>query len=140
MREPLSLEIARQAAEAALAAARAEGARVCAVVVGSGGTAKVLLADDGVRPIHVETARRKAYTSAVTGLPSRVLAMLTENPHMNHTSPLLIDGQLISAPGGRPILVDDGEVIGGLGVGGARSDTDERIAEEALKAVAELLA
>ena len=64
MREPLSYEIAHGAALAALEAGRAEGHSVCAVVVNRSGVTKVLLSDDGVGLLGVETARRKAYTSA----------------------------------------------------------------------------
>jgi uncharacterized protein GlcG (DUF336 family) len=68
MREPLSYEIAHGAALAALEAGRAKGRKVCAVVVNRSGVTKVLLSDDGVGSLGVETARRKAYTSAVSGV------------------------------------------------------------------------
>jgi uncharacterized protein GlcG (DUF336 family) len=52
----------------------------------------------------------------------------------------LVDAQLLPVPGGVPITVDDGEVIGGIGVGGADGATDDRLAVEALKSIAALLA
>jgi uncharacterized protein GlcG (DUF336 family) len=139
MREPLSYDIARRAAEAVLDAARAEGAQVCAVVVNRSGVTKVLLGDDGVGPVGIETARRKAYTAAVTGMPTAAFAAFAADPAMAVTPPHLVDGQLLPVPGGRPIVVDDGEVIGGIGVGGAHADTDDRLAGEALKSVGALL-
>jgi uncharacterized protein GlcG (DUF336 family) len=140
MREPLSYDLARRAAEAVLDAARAEGARVCAVVVNRSGVTKVLLADDGVGPIGIETARRKAYTAAVTGMSTAALAALAADPVMAAAPPHLVDGQLLPVPGGHPVVVDDGEVIGGIGVGGGDGPADDRLAADALKAVAALLA
>lgn len=140
MREPLSYDIARRAAEAVLDAARAEGTRVCAVVVNRSGVTKVLLSDDGVGPIGIETARRKAYTAAVTGMPTAAFAAFAADPAMAVAPPHLVDGQLLPVPGGQPVVVDDGEVIGGIGVGGADGATDDRLAGEALKSIAALLA
>ncbi|WP_406109147.1 heme-binding protein [Streptomyces sp. NBC_01003] len=140
MREPLTYTVAHQAAQAALETARAEGLRVCAVVVNRGGATKVLLADDGVGLLGVETARRKAYTSAASGLPTATFAQFAASPEMAVAPVHLVDDQLLPVPGGVPIVVDDGEVIGGIGVGGADGATDDRLATLALKSIAELLA
>ncbi|WP_039940314.1 GlcG/HbpS family heme-binding protein [Streptomyces himastatinicus] len=140
MREPLTYAIAYGAAEAALKAARAEGARICVVVVGRSGITKVLLGDDGVGPIGVETARRKAYTAAVTGMTTSAFAALATDPAMAAAPPHLVDGHLLPVPGGQPVVVDDGEVIGGIGIGGADGATDDRLAVAALKSITGLLA
>lgn len=139
MREPLTYAIAYGAAEAALEAARAEGARICVVVVNRGGITKVLLGDDGVGPIGVETARRKAYTAAVTGMATSAFAALATDPTMAAAPPHVVDGDLLPVPGGQPVVVDDGEVIGGIGIGGADGATDDRLAVEALKSITGLL-
>ncbi|MFF5140429.1 heme-binding protein [Streptomyces sp. NPDC013157] len=140
MREPLTYSIAHGSAEAALEAARSEGARICVVVVNRSGITKVLLSDDGVGPIGVETARRKAYTAAVTGMPTAAFADFAAAPAMAVAPVHLVDAGLLPVPGGVPITVDDGEVIGGIGVGGADGATDDRLAVEALKSIATLLA
>ncbi|MGW2888035.1 GlcG/HbpS family heme-binding protein [Streptomyces griseoruber] len=140
MREPLSYDIAHRAAEAVLNAARAEGARVCVVVVNRSGITKILLSDDGAGPISVETARRKAYSSAIQGMSTAAFAEFAAAPAMQLVPLHVIDSQLLPVPGGRPIIMDDGEVIGGIGVGGAHSDIDDRLAGEALKSIAALLA
>jgi len=139
MREPLTYAIAYGAAEAALEAARAEGACICVVVVNRGGITKVLLGDDGVGPIGVETARRKAYTAAVTGMATSAFAALATDPTMAAAPPHVVDGDLLPMPGGQPVVVDDGEVIGGIGIGGADGATDDRLAVEALKSITGLL-
>lgn len=140
MRAPLTYEIAHAAARAALAAARTEGLAVCAVVTDRSGGSKVLLADDGVGPIGVETARRKAHTAAVSGMPTAAFAELAASPTMAVAPVHLLDDQLLPVPGGVPIRVDDGEVIGGIGIGGADAATDDRLARHALGAIAGLLA
>ncbi|MBA4863118.1 heme-binding protein [Streptomyces sp. PSKA54] len=140
MREPLTYAIAYGAAEAALEGARAEGARICVVVVNRSGVTKVLLSDDGVGPIGVETARRKAYTAAVTGIPTSTFAAFAASPAMAVAPVHLVDAHLLPVPGGVPITVDDGEVIGAVGVGGADGETDDRLASRALEGLKDLLA
>ncbi|WP_329576285.1 MULTISPECIES: GlcG/HbpS family heme-binding protein [unclassified Streptomyces] len=140
MRAPLSYAIAHAAAESALAAARTEGAAICAVVIDRSGGSKVLLADDGVGLIGIETARRKAYTAAVSGMATSAFAELAASPAMVVAPVHLLDDQLLPVPGGVPITVDDGEVIGAIGIGGADAATDDRLARQALKAIADLLA
>ena len=140
MREPLSYEIAYGAALAALEAGRAEGHTVCAVVVNRSGVPKVLLSDDGVGLLGVETARRKAYTSAVSGVPTAQFAAFAASDRMRAAPPHLLDPQLLPVAGGVPIVTADGEVIGAIGVGGADDVTDDHIANKARDAVAEIVA
>jgi uncharacterized protein GlcG (DUF336 family) len=109
-------------------------------VVNRSGVTKVVLSDDGVGKLGVETARLKAYTAAVMGMPSGMFgAILEENSVMRLIPPHVVDSQLLPVPGGYPIVMDDGEVIGGIGVAGAAGDVDDRAAQEALKSVAALL-
>ncbi|MFD5258280.1 heme-binding protein [Streptomyces bobili] len=140
MRAPLTLEAIRTAADALLATGKAEGLHLAVAVVDRGGITRLLLADDGAGPIAVETARRKAYTSAVTGFNTTAFAQFAASPQMAAAPPHLVDSNLLPAPGGVPIVVDASEVIGGIGVGGADGATDERLAVEAAKSIADLLA
>lgn len=138
MREPLTYEIAITAAEAAIELGRAQGLHVSVSVVNRSGITKVILTDDGAGPIAVETGRRKAYTSAVTGMPTTVFAEFASDPRMAAAPPHQLDASLLAAPGGLPIAID-GEVIGGIGVGGADGPTDVSLAEHALQRIAVLL-
>jgi glc operon protein GlcG len=140
MREPLSYEIAHRAAEAVLEAARAEGARICVSVVNRSGITKIVLSDDGAGLIAVETSRLKAYTSAVMGISTAQFAELATGPMLRLSPPHLVDPQLHPVPGGFPIITADGEVIGGIGVGGAHGSIDARLGAAALKSIAELVA
>ncbi|MFM9443830.1 GlcG/HbpS family heme-binding protein [Streptomyces acidiscabies] len=92
------------------------------------------------RPLGIETARRKAYTAAVTGVPTSKFAAFAASPAMAVAPVHHVDAGLLAVPGGMPITVDDGEVIGALGVGGADAETDERLASRALEGLKDLLA
>ncbi len=138
MREALSYEAAHAAAQAVIEMGREKGLHLSVSVVNRSGITKVILADDGAGPIAVETGRRKAYTSAVTGMPTAMFAAFVSLPEMAASPPHTLDPQLLPAPGGLPIVVD-GEVIGGIGVGGADGATDIAMAEAALERVASQL-
>jgi uncharacterized protein GlcG (DUF336 family) len=139
VREALSYEVAHTAAQAVLELGREKGLHLSVTVVNRSGITKVTLADDGAGVIAVETARRKAYTSAVTGFPTDFFAAFAADPKMAMSPPHTLDPLLLPAPGGIPITVDDGEIIGAIGVGGADGDTDIAIAKAALERVAALL-
>ncbi|OBJ10571.1 heme-binding protein [Mycobacterium sp. 1465703.0] len=138
MREALSYEAAHAAAQAAIDLGRKKGLWLSVSIVNRSGITKVILSDDGAGPMAIETSRRKAYTAAVTGMPTTLFAQFAADPQMAISPPHVVDPQLLPAPGGLPISVD-GEVIGGIGVGGADGATDNNVAEEALKQVQTLL-
>lgn len=138
MREALSYEVAHAAAQAVIDLGRKQGLQLSASVVNRSGITKVILSDDGAGPMAVETGRRKAYSAAVMGMPTTLFAQVAADPRMAVVPPHVIDPQLLPVPGGVPISVD-GEVIGGIGVGGADGGTDHSAAEEALKQIETLL-
>lgn len=138
MREPLTYAVAHTAAQAVIAAGRERGLHVAVSVVNRSGITKVILADDGAGVIAVETSRRKAYTTAVTGMPSAMFAQVASDPRMAAAPPHVLDPQLLPAPGAVPIVVEC-EVIGAVGVGGADGETDVSLAEAGLASVASLL-
>ncbi|MBY4108204.1 heme-binding protein [Rhodococcus fascians] len=139
MREPLTYEIAFTAARNAIEFGRKDGWALCVVVVNRSGITKVLLADDGVGVLGVETARRKAYTSAASGKTTAQMASFAASPTMKYAPLHLVDSQLLPVAGGVPIVTTDGEIIGALGVGGADDVTDGLIAGRAGDSVAELV-
>jgi uncharacterized protein GlcG (DUF336 family) len=134
LREPLKYEVANAAAQAVIQIGRERGVGLAVSIVNRSGITKVILSDDGAGPIAVETSRRKAYTAAVTGMPTVIFAQFVSNPAMAAAPPHLLDSQLLPVPGGLPIAVD-GEVIGGIGVGGADGNTDNDVAQLALEKV-----
>jgi uncharacterized protein GlcG (DUF336 family) len=88
----------------------------------------------------VQTARRKAYTSAVSGVPTAKFAAFAASPQMRVAPPHLVDANLLPVAGGVPIVTADGEVIGAIGVAGADDTTDDRMANQARGSVAKIVA
>jgi hypothetical protein len=61
----LTAALALEAAEAAVAACKAQGYNVTVTIVDRTGATKLVLVGDGARPLTLEVTRRKAYTSAM---------------------------------------------------------------------------
>jgi uncharacterized protein GlcG (DUF336 family) len=113
----LPLSLATKAAHAAVDKCLADGYRVSVTVVDQGGNIRAVLRQDGAGPHTIESSRKKAYTSASMKQPTAKLAgLIAKMPavqglqHMNEHMLLLA--------GGLPIEIG-GEVVGGIGVGGA---------------------
>ena len=113
----LPLSLATKAAQAAVDKCLADGYRVSAAVVDRGGNVRALLRNDGAGPHTVDSSRKKAYTSASLGRPTAELGQLIVKmpavqglQHKNE--------HILMLGGGLPITMN-GEVVGGIGVGGA---------------------
>lgn len=122
-RQPyLPLDLALQAASAALEQCQDDGYRVSVAVVDRNGVLKVLLKDDGTGPHTVGSSTRKAYTSASLGRTTQELAKtVAGNPEVEGLRNM--DPQILILAGGVPISATIAAtttvVIGGIGVGGA---------------------
>lgn len=119
----LSLEMAGQAAWAALKDCRARGYSVAVAVVDRGGNLQALLRDRLAGPHTVETAMRKAWTAnSFRQSTADLAAMLQEGriPSQVQHNPgaLLVGGGLM--------VEAQGQVIGGIGVSGAPPGKSER--------------
>ncbi|MCJ9709134.1 heme-binding protein [Bordetella hinzii] len=127
----VSLQDARQLADAAVAACQAKGYHVTASVVDRAGVLKALSRADNAGPHTIEGSRPKAYTSASAKLPT--LAMM-ENAQKNPGAANLTDipGFLLLG-GGVPVKSGD-TVIGAIGVAGAPGgNLDAECADTALR-------
>ncbi len=130
----LPLALAAKAAHAAVDKCKADGYTVSAAVVDRGGNVRALLRQDGAGPHTVQSSSKKAYTSASMKRPTADLAALVVKmpavqglQHMNDHMLLL--------GGGLPIMIG-GEVVGGIGVGGAPGGhLDAACAEAGLKSI-----
>src|ERR1700730_18694121 len=118
----LTLTRAVEAAQAAMAACRADGFAVTAAVVDRAGNLQVLLAGDGVSVLSRDITRRKAYTAAVRRITTTELAKAIAAP--GAFNPTLYDTQMVTAGGGVPIKVGN-QVIGGIGIGGKARGGEE---------------
>jgi uncharacterized protein GlcG (DUF336 family) len=112
----LTLALAVEAAQVAIASCKGQGYNVSVSIVDRTGVPQVLLAGDGASVNSRDLARRKAYTSAIRRVTTGDLAKRVSTP--GSFNPTLYDTQLVTAQGGVPINVGD-DTIGAIGVSGA---------------------
>lgn len=84
---------------------------------------------DGARFFAARTTTKKAMTAASQRLPTGYAA-----PEQVLSMQIRMDGDFTNMPGGFPIVYD-GQVIGGIGAGGARQEEDVIVAKAALAAL-----
>lgn len=126
----LHVDLAQTAAEAAMAACRAEGLNVAVTIVDRGGHPQVVLRDTLAMPITVDISRHKAYAAMNFNAPTSTLEDRFSSPF----SPAKLPGLILSA-GGLPITAAS-SILGGIGVSGAPSgETDEACARAGLEAI-----
>lgn len=115
-RNDVSLAMANDLLNAALAACHADGRTGVAAIVDRGGNLVALQRDDNVGPHNTLAAQRKAYTALSTKTPTRLLAERARStPDAENLNTL---GELLLLGGGVPLLFE-GQVIGAIGVAGA---------------------
>lgn len=113
---------ASRAVEAAVAHGRANGKAVVAAVVDAGGDLVACLRADGAFSASVGIAKDKAYTAAVFGISTDDLSKALISNAVLHAGIASRPGVVLFG-GGLP-LVDDGAVIGAIGVSGGSEDDD----------------
>ena len=122
----LTAALAVEAAEAAIAACKAQGYNVTVTVADRTGTPKVVIVRDGPPGVGRESTRRKAYTAAVLRVSTGDYTKRVSTP--GAFNPGMFDSQLATGQGGMPIKVGE-DTIGGIAVGGAPGgDKDEACA------------
>lgn len=119
----LSLALASEAAQAALAACTQQGYRVSVAVYDRSGLLRAYLRGDGASPHTYDSSTRKAFTSASFGATTAELGKrIAENPG---SAALANVPGVLALAGSVPVKVGN-EVIGAVGVGGAPGgDKDE---------------
>jgi uncharacterized protein GlcG (DUF336 family) len=134
----ISLQLALQIANAAIAQCHADGFDVTAAVVDRAGDLKVLLRADTANPHNADLARRKAYTSRTFKVPSMEVAKRTNGPTDLSGQRFITD--IIPLGGGLPINVGGNDTIGALGISGSPTqEGDEKCATAGLAAAANAL-
>lgn len=136
----LNLGGAEFALEAAKRKAVEMGLSVNIAVVDEGGHLLAFARQDGARPASLYTAISKAATAATlraaTGPVQRAGA--DPDPLLNlslQNTAAMSGGKFTTLYGGVPIVIDD-QVIGALGVGGAKGEQDAEIARAGAEALA----
>jgi uncharacterized protein GlcG (DUF336 family) len=130
----LPLGMANKAVSAALESCKKDGYRVSAAVVDRAGVLRAMGRADGAGSHTVDSSRKKAYTAASMRRPTTELAEL-----INRTPTLQalrdINEEILIVGGGLPIEIG-GEVVGGIGVGGAPgAHLDDACAQDGLDAI-----
>ena len=128
----LTMELAAKAALAAVKQCEQDGFKVSVAIVDSAGLIKAQLRADGAGPHTLDSSRRKAYTANSLRDSTHKFAMLvTQKPELQ--SLMRLNESILLLGGGFPIKIG-GEVVGGIGVGGAPGiEYDEVCASAALK-------
>ena len=113
----LPLALAQKAAAAGLAKCEDGGYKVSVAIADRGGNLKVLLRGDGAGPHTADSSFRKAYTAASLRRSTLHLAeLITKVPGIQALRDM--NDKILILGGGLPIELE-GEVVGGIGVGGA---------------------
>lgn len=128
----LTMELAAKAALAAVKQCEQDGFKVSVAIVDSAGLIKAQLRADGAGPHTLDSSRRKAYTSnSLRGPTQRYAELLVKSPDLHSLAH--INDSILLLGGGLPIQLN-GEIVGGIGVGGAPGiKFDEVCAREGLK-------
>lgn len=128
----LTAETAIELVNQGLQSCKKDGYNVTVAVVDRTGSLKALARSEFAGPHTVESAQRKAFTSASMGQPTANLAKLvTDKPFLEGLKDM--DPRMLLLGGGLPIKVD-GQVVGGIGIGGAPGGhLDQACAEQAIK-------
>jgi len=128
----LPLELSTQAAMAAIKKCHDDGFKVSVAIVDQAGLLKVQLKADGAGPHTLDSSRRKAYTAnSLRDSTNKYAVLVAQKPELQSLTRL--NDNILLLGGGFPIKIG-GEVVGGIGVGGAPGiEFDEVCASAALK-------
>lgn len=130
----LPIGMASKAIQASLDACKKDGHKVSVSVVDQAGVLRGMARADGAGPHTVESSRKKAYTAASLRRPTTELAeLINKVPTLQALRDM--NDQVLMLGGGLPIEIG-GEVVGGIGVGGAPgAQLDDACAQAGLDAI-----
>lgn len=130
----LPLDLANKAMRAAVEACTQDGYRVSVSLVDRSGVLRVMGRADGAGPHTVDSSRKKAYTAVSVRRPTSELAdLITKVPTLQSLRDM--NAEILILGGGLPIEIG-GEVVGGIGVGGAPgAHLDDACAQAGLSAI-----
>lgn len=133
-RATLSTEATEQLVAAAAAKARELGIRVHIAVMDSSALLVGWLSFEGAPRLAAKTARDKAFTAVNTGMSTLAWRQYVESiPPSEQRIIDKIDGYL-AADGGYPVL-ENGLLLGAIGVSGADQQRDAAVAKAAIAAL-----
>jgi uncharacterized protein GlcG (DUF336 family) len=122
---PISLDRALAAINAAVAEAKKRNWKMNVAVADSGGNLVAFQRMDGAMLASIQIAEHKARAAATFRRPTKVFEDGINLMHLNYL--LAFDG-VIASRGGIP-LIDQGTIIGGIGVSGGTDSQDEVVSK-----------
>lgn len=130
----LPLNLAQRATQAAIDACKKDGYRVSVSVVDRAGLLRTMGRADGAGPHTIDSSRKKAYTAvSLRRATSELADLMSRTPALQTLRDM--NDQILMLGGGLPIEIG-GEVVGGIGVGGAPgTHLDDACAEAGLDAI-----
>jgi uncharacterized protein GlcG (DUF336 family) len=130
----LPFHLANKAIHAAIEACRKDGYRVSVSIVDRGGILRAMGRADGAGPHTVDSSSKKAYTAASLRRPTTELAeLIGKAPTLQALRD--VSDRVLMLGGGLPIEIG-GDVVGGIGVGGAPgAHLDDACAQAGLEAM-----
>lgn len=130
--EPIKLEQAKKAADAALAEATKRGWPMCIAVVAPSGDLVYFVKMDDCQYASIAIAQHKAKAAATFRRPTLVFErLLGRGPFFSYLATL--DG-VIASRGGNPIVVN-GKIIGAIGVSGGTGTQDDVVSQAGVASV-----
>ena len=130
----ISLDQARSAVSAAIEKANEIGTKMDIAIVDAGANLKAFARMDDAWIGSIDIAIKKAKTARFFNFPTGEIGKLSQPGgalyNIEHSN-----GGLISFPGGLPIKMSDGTVIGAIGVSGSTVEDDHAVAEAGATAV-----
>ena len=129
-RDTIASAAALNAVIAAVAHGRSLGKAVVAAVAGPSGDTIACLRADGAFSASVDIARDKAYTAAVFGASTDQLCQALEHRQVLREG-IALRPRVVLFGGGLPI-VEEGRIIGAIGVSGGSEDDDRACAAAGL--------
>lgn len=132
-RSDVSLETAQRLIAEVRAECERSGMRLAAAVVDAGGNLVAAARMDGAQLGALGLAIDKAFTAVSFGYPTSAWSRSSAPDGSDWGLGTTLGGRAIVFPGGVPLYLD-GELVGGLGVSGAASTSDEACALAAASA------
>jgi glc operon protein GlcG len=122
---PISLDRAERVIQAAVAEAKRRNWRMNVAVVDSGANLVAFQRMDGAMLASIQIAEHKARAAATFRRPTKIFEDGINLMHLNYL--LAFDG-IIASRGGIP-LIDEGVIVGAIGVSGGTDSQDEVVSK-----------
>src|SRR2546430_7958481 len=130
----ITLQQAQAVLDAALKSAAETGTEMDIAVVAAGGNLKAFARMDGAWLGSIDIAQKKARTARYFDMNSGEIGKLSQPGQPLYMIEVSNQG-LITFPGGVPLKLGDGTIIGAVGVSGSTVDNDHACAEAGAGAV-----